>query len=251
MGGISISAVCAAGYDSSLMWVVVPGSRPPEGPAFLRTRPGEGRCPPAPSFAPPSLPNQGPQSILVPLPGSLRSPRSFASPLIAEPLRRCKRARKGDGRARAPPAGASSTATPWRPPMPTHTTLPYGQPCPCRVPPTTSAGSTAPPTPTPGLPGLRYRMDHHRRRPWGTVMTHRPRRSLIRKPQPPRQCALGLSHCGRSRDSPRICPNDQVIPLGDDARLQCGHPEDDGRTPAAPSTLMTSSPLRPPLSWRR
>lgn len=72
----------------------------------------------------------------------------FASPLIAEPLRRCKRARKGDGRARAPPAGAGSTATPWRPPMPTHTTLPYGQPCPCRVPPTTSAGSTAPPTDT-------------------------------------------------------------------------------------------------------
>ncbi len=32
--------------------------------------------------------------------------------------------------------------------MPTHTTLPYGQPCPCRVPPTTSAGSTAPPTDT-------------------------------------------------------------------------------------------------------
>jgi hypothetical protein len=42
---------------------------------------------------------------------------------------------------------------------------------------------------------------------------------------------LHLACCGRSRDSPWFCPNDQVIPQGDDRRLRRGHPGDEVRTP--------------------
>ena len=51
-----------------------------------------------------------------------------------------------------------------------------------------------------------------------------------------------------------ICPNDQVIPQGDDRRLRCGHPGDEIRTPDTASGDRTQ--LAPPpsgvasaLSW--
>jgi hypothetical protein len=67
---------------------------------------------PAPSFAPPSLPNQGPHSILAPPTGgrcARQDPLAF--PLDCGASTTVHRARKGDGRARAPPTGAGSPQT--------------------------------------------------------------------------------------------------------------------------------------------
>jgi transposase len=52
--------------------------------------------------------------------------------------------------------------------------------------------------------------------------------------------------CGRSPDSPRICPDDQVIPQGDDDCLRRGHPEDDGWPPHRCRRSRVSSFARSP-----